>query len=408
MSKKKATIANTLKTKKKTFFSWITKVRRGTHSPKHSVFTRLFQKPAFFSSGAGALLMRMAVIAFFLGLNISLGKAFLDQNKVGIPYPVATLLLQYGIIPGKEVTLEKLTNPYATEVKLEAADIVTALNKVRRENNLEAFTADEKLASAAAVLLADLEAHEFKLDRDYTTPPLEKVVQDSGYTYAWVHHNSLVGPLSAEAAITAWLSDADQEEALLTPEFTDVGLAVAVVDTSFMGKAGIIVQLLAEPQTTAAKNQAAATVKSTQPTLLEEFSDASVVDALNGYRATHGISPLKVHDDLCVYAQKRVGDLVAHGSLDNHAGFIADFEQEDPPPGILAYGGGTIGENLASQYCINGTSGETIYAQTPTQLIEWCFDSSQKGHREAQLSKEYTDICVRHDENMYVVIFGGH
>ena len=189
MSKKKATIANTLKTKKKTFFSWITKVRRGTHSSKPSVFARLFQKPAFFSSGAGALLMRMAVIAFFLGLNISLGKAFLDQNKVGIPYAVATLLLQYGIIPCKEVTLEKLTNPYATEVKLEAADIVTALNKVRRENNLEVFTADEKLASAAAVLLADLEAHEFKLDRDYTTPPLEKVVQDSGYTYAWVHHN---------------------------------------------------------------------------------------------------------------------------------------------------------------------------------------------------------------------------
>jgi hypothetical protein len=52
------------------------------------------------------------------------------------------------------------------------------------------------------------------------------------------------------------------------------------------------------------------------------------------------------------------------------------------------------------------TTGESFIAETGTALIEWCFDSSTKGHREAQLSSVYKNVCVRHADGMFVVTFG--
>lgn len=138
-----------------------------------------------------------------------------------------------------------------------------------------------------------------------------------------------------------------------------------------------------------------------------DVSDEEVFTALNQYRADHQVHALVVDHNLCQYAEKRVQDLVKVGSLDNHEGFKQDFaDQTNLPEPIKNYSGGYIGENLASQYCINGTTGESFVAQTGAALIEWCFDSSQKGHREAQLNTRYNAVCVRHSQNMYVVIFG--
>lgn len=422
MSRKMSSTANTLRRKLKKLVSRFTKKSARLRKRIQSVFHRVPKKQTRRSFPGLALwqrygwfISRVAVIAFFVGLNISLGKAFVAQNQVGIPIPIATLLLQYGIIPGKEITVEQLTNPYKKEIFLEASDIIASINEVRAENDLPELEANDKLATAAARMLDEIATYEYDLDAEGEVTPLVDILDDSGYQYAWVHNNALVGPLSPAAAITAWLSDDDQAKALLTPEFTDIGLAVQVVDTKFMGKAGVIVQLLAQPKqvvpassTMMLSSGQMADIHQGQPSKLVEFSDDALLEALNAYRATHGVHPLKLNYDLCTYAEKRANDLIANGGLDNHAGFIADFDAEEPPIGIAAYGGGSFGENLASQYCVNGTTGETIFAEHPTQLIEWCFDSSQKGHREAQLSKEYQDVCVRHGNNMYVVIFGHH
>lgn len=403
MSRKKSSIANILKSKFTAVRKASKKALKRVRKPKFQ-----FKLPSFpFWEKYGWLVSRIAVIAFFIGLNIALGKAFLSQNQLGIPYPVASLLLRYGIIPGEEVTLEKLTNPYQKEIVLTQADIIDAINTVRQENDLEPFTPNDKLATAAAILLTDLGKYDYDLQAEGELTPLADVLSEVNYNYAWVHNNALVGPLSAEAVVTGWMSDDTQAKAILTEEFTEIGLAVEIVETKFMGKAGAIVQLLAQPQTPVSVTiSAPSEVRREQPKRLEEFTDQEVLDALNQYRSTHKLHALQLNNNLCTYAEKRVQDLVAFGSLDGHAGFQADFEADDPPVGIRDYNGSTIGENLASQYCINGTTGETIFAEHPTQLIEWCFDSSQKGHREAQLSQEYRDVCVRHGDNMYVVIFG--
>ena len=150
----------------------------------------------------------------------------------------------------------------------------------------------------------------------------------------------------------------------------------------------------------------AATRVATPPNL-PALSNSEILIELNAYRASHKIPPLIENQFLCQYAEKRVEDLIAFGGLDNHAGFTRDTQNyETLPDSLKNYPGGAIGENLAFQYCKNMTTGDSFIASTPQQLIEWCFDSSTRGHREAQLNPSYTAACVRNRQGYVVVIFG--
>lgn len=142
------------------------------------------------------------------------------------------------------------------------------------------------------------------------------------------------------------------------------------------------------------------------PIVFPEISNSSVLTAINQYRSDHQVHQLVEHASLCRYAEKRVQDLVAHGGLDEHAGFRADFADDKIPTQLEGYPGRTIGENLAYQYCINMQTEESFIANSAAALIEWCFDSSTKGHREAQLNPEFNNVCVRHQNGLFVVIFG--
>ncbi len=395
------------------------------------------------------LWVRTVTIAFFVGLNYVLGVVFLSQNAHALSHffthplvrslssslphlvlhPLDRLLQQYGIDinTSNMVTQYGLATPHIAPTQralvLQPTEIIAVINRARAEHDLPALASNSALASAAAQILTEVAEHNYDVDVVDGTKPLATLLEEVQYPYAWAHHNTLVGPLTAEAALTAWLSDAAEAQALLAPECSDIGLAAAIVDTSFMGKAGVIVQLLGQPKATTSASVRQDNMRATPslapkstvvtqqtvqhaPLRLAEFEDEAVLEALNTYRAAHGVHPLKHNDHLCTYAQKRVEDLRAHGALDGHAGFRTDFETAALPVGIQAYGAGSFAENLASQYCINGTTGEIVYVAHPTQLIEWCFDSSQKGHRETQLSEEFDDVCVRHGDNMYVVIFG--
>jgi len=158
--------------------------------------------------------------------------------------------------------------------------------------------------------------------------------------------------------------------------------------------------LSTEPTPIQAKNTATSPV-------FPFLSNSDILVELNTYRAGHKIPALVENQLLCQYAEKRVEDLIAYGGLDNHAGFTKDTENyEALPESLKSYPGGAIGENLAYQYCKNMTTGDSFIASTPQQLIEWCFDSSTRGHREAQLNPSYTAACVRNQQGYVVVIFG--
>jgi|GEM_PF-1727810 len=144
-----------------------------------------------------------------------------------------------------------------------------------------------------------------------------------------------------------------------------------------------------------------------QAVVFPEISDSSVLQTLNQYRSDHKVHQLVEDSRLCQYAEKRVNDLVTLGKLDAHEGFKQDFASPDSlPESIKSYPGGKIGENLAYQHCRNMTTGDSFVAQTAASLIEWCFDSSTAGHREAQLNPNFNAVCVRHSQGFFVVIFG--
>lgn len=285
--------------------------------------------------------------------------------------------------------------------------LLQEINDYRVSRNLPPFNNNLQLAKAAQTLL------DKKADTDYGSSDkldnseLEQVLKKSGYNYERVSHNYLAGPKSVDAAVTAWFSDPDQLEELVNDQFTDIGMATALVETKNNGQIGVTVQLLGKRQTAKSVSQPVVQNRTVIPEA-KEIPDEEVIVALNRYREAHGLYKLEVDPLLCQYAEKRAQDLKMAGKLDSHAGFQKDFsDPNNLPVGIKDYHKGSkFSENLAHQYCKNMTTGDSFVAQTGVALIEWCFDSSTKGHREAQLSIESKNFCVRHADNMYVVIFG--
>ncbi|MBI5222580.1 MAG: hypothetical protein HY980_03745 [Candidatus Magasanikbacteria bacterium] len=136
------------------------------------------------------------------------------------------------------------------------------------------------------------------------------------------------------------------------------------------------------------------------PTPPPTISEANLYNALQDYRTANGRTHLVFEENLCVYARKRVDEHLRRletlgpddKPLDAHAGF-----QRDADSGELfkITDMKAVAENLA--YLPAYT--------TATQIIEWGWDSST-AHRDAQLSNDWTHVCLSGKYPFYVGIFG--
>ena len=352
------------------------------------------------------------VILFFLGINLQLLPFFLKTNRVKLPDELFSLLDSVGILNKEDFAAGYIPDALQTQQpSLEAQILLEKLNAERELREVEPFEYSDRLASAAAELLAEAEKYEFEIEDKSFTQELKNALDNSKYNYEHVSHNMVIGPLLEDAVLDAWFSNAGQVAALFEDDFKEVGFATKVIKTKYNETLGVTVQILGLEFA----KRPAATVQATQPqqqtapkTVFPPITNDDVVAALNSYRAVHGAQTLNINDNLCTYAEKRVSDLVAFGTLDNHEGFKNDFaDQNNLPEPIQQYAGTKIAENLAYQHCKNMTTGDSFIAQTGTALIEWCFDSSTMGHKEAQQNKDFRDVCVRNAKGMFVVIFGG-
>lgn len=130
------------------------------------------------------------------------------------------------------------------------------------------------------------------------------------------------------------------------------------------------------------------------------ISEADLYNALRDYRTSNGRTHLVLEENLCLYSRKRVEEhrnrLETLGPdekpLDAHAGF-----QRDADSGELfkITDMKAVAENLA--YLPAYT--------TATQIVEWGWDSST-AHRDAQLSNDWTHVCLSGKYPFYVGIFG--
>lgn len=349
--------------------------------------------------------IKIVTIAFFVGLNMILGVYFLItvRGSQYVPLQIKEKLEEVGMVAPKSENGFPLdpAPDYSQRIDLSPDSVITAVNEQRQQRNNKELQNSSQLHLAAVALLQELKVNNFDLTDTEADDLLAKVLKDQNYNYSVAFQSVVIGPISTQSVIDYWLDD-DDSSLFHVDVVTDIGVATIVeaVDGQFTGFTAV---LLAKPFNITTNTTPPASVAPTLPMV----SDQEVIDALNAYRATHGVKALNVNQDLCSYAQKRVGDLVAFGGLDNHRGFQEDFADPEKKPAELGnYNGTAIGENLAHQFCRNMTTGDSFVAETGTALIEWCFDSSTKGHREAQLSTDYKNVCVRHADGMYVVTFG--
>lgn len=141
----------------------------------------------------------------------------------------------------------------------------------------------------------------------------------------------------------------------------------------------------------------------------KNFTESQLWQALVDYRHTHQKPDLLPDERLCVYARGRIAEhlqLFASTDkenypkpdkypLDAHAGFVRDGDS-----GYLFESTGfqAIAENLA--YWPS--------AQYANQVIEWGWDTSTEGHREAQLTTDYTHACLTGQDGFFIALFARH
>jgi uncharacterized protein YkwD len=350
--------------------------------------------------------IKLAIIAFFLGLNVILGSYFLMtvRGQSFVPPALREFFVEHGLAEPSRSTFPLDDAPdYSLRIDLDAEDVTAAINEQREAHKETAVESSARLHQVAEYVQTALKANGFELSDEEGNALLEEALKKSGYYYSRAYQSIVIGPVTTQSVVEYWFNN-NQQETILAGDVSEIGVSTTVesVNGEFTG---ITVVVLAEPRGVTAVLPTASIVPA-KPAL-PPISDQEVIDALNSYREVHGTHTLNVHPNLCSYAEKRVGDLVAFGGLDNHQGFKEDFADLNNLPEVLKdYPGSKIGENLAHQFCRNMTTGDSFVAETGTAIIEWCFDSSTKGHREAQLSSEFHNVCVRHADGMYVVIFG--
>ncbi|MEX0895764.1 MAG: CAP domain-containing protein [Patescibacteria group bacterium] len=358
------------------------------------------------------VLLHIISIGFFLGLNIILAAYFLKSvygYEVIYVRPLVSWLesVQPAVLERSKLGVLTQTAPTQTSERIDISSerVLAQINELRDTENVENLVEDQRLIVTAESLLDWLLEEGVSADQDQLEGVLTESLDDQEYRYELALQTAIFGPYTMQQLSEYWLNSEIQSP-LFDESITEVGIAVGISNVDGVVQ-GITVVVMANEQAEVVANQnVAAPIREARPAI-PEVSDDEVVAALNSYRNSHTVPPLDVHPNLCQYAEKRVQDLVANDGLDNHAGFREDFADPSNPPEVIKnYPGRTIGENLAHQLCRNMQTGEGFVASTGVALIEWCFDSSTKGHREAQLSTTYKNVCVRHADGMYVVIFG--
>lgn len=351
---------------------------------------------------------RVVFVGLFLVADIWLGVRWLRLQREEVLVPVKNFLVQIHPSLPQTVLGSALSETVPVEVPSTAPFTATGIAAViqveRQERKLTALEYSTVLSQAGDKIIEAIVKNNLSFEGLDTSKILTAFLQQKKQENISLFHDTLIGPLTLAQLGNYWDDDAEHLRTVASPDLTQLGIATG---SAMIGgqEQGIVVVIYGKPQATV--QQSTPQNVTAQKIKFPEISNASVLEALNAYRAAHGVPGLLEHPNLCTYAEKRVQDLVVFGGLDGHEGFRKDFaDQENLPEPIKEYPGGAIGENLAYQNCRNMQTNQGFLAETATSLVEWCFDSSTKGHREAQLNPRYTSVCARHQDGYFVIIFG--
>jgi hypothetical protein len=327
---------------------------------------------------------RLVVILVFSLLSLFLWQTGVSQGffrTVNFP-PVVNYWL-------KSVGLDLKPTPVVVYPVLHTTpdQITQKINQYRLSHNLKAF--DENPGVCGTITSANLDT----LNKQITPvcPTCNHVAVIT--TPQLVSPNELLTALIDQDSTNNYLLEA--QKALLCVVTDDTSLYLVFLrQSSKPSKVSVTPEVLKEP--------------TANPTpVSKNFTEDELWVALTEYRRANGRTTISKDEAMCVYARTRVQDQIklmaekpqtAYPNpdkypLDAHQGFMADADSG------LAFDvthRTHLAENLA--YWPN--------APYPNRVIEWGWDSSTEGHRETQLSNDWSQGCIANDAGFYVAIFG--
>jgi uncharacterized protein YkwD len=126
-------------------------------------------------------------------------------------------------------------------------DTINAINAYRAQNNLPAYTIDDKLAKAAQSHANDMACNSLTGHTGSNGSTPESRVKDAGYTYSLVSENVQFSypPLTGQGVVNYWINDKTDlrhNRNLISDTFTQVGIGY-----SFFNNFGYYVVVFASP-----------------------------------------------------------------------------------------------------------------------------------------------------------------
>jgi hypothetical protein len=278
--------------------------------------------------------------------------------------------------------VQKTLEPYVPLTRPD--DLFAKINQYRTTQDLPVFVQDDTTCSAASSLSTHPEATQDEVFGVCATCTHAALLSISKYAYP-------------NQILSRFLEETGSAKIFADPQLTH--LCIKETDSSLLL---FLARQNGDPSTPAAPQ-----TPKPRPVTVKNFTEDELWQALVDYRHAHKKPDLLHTESLCEYARKRVSDHLTAFSqkepetypvpekypLDAHQGFAADAASGYA---FDVTGMNQLAENLA--YWPD--------AQYPHQIIEWGWDSSTEGHREAQLSVDYNHACLAGSQGFYVAIFG--
>ncbi len=332
-------------------------------------------------------LIRLAII-ILLSLNIVFLNVKYADELVGLRQ---SLVERFGLVMPRSLR-EKLVPQISKGVSVSnAAEFTLALNALRSKWGLSTYASDANTCELATAIAAQ--------------PNTEAKMALSQCREC---HKNMVLRLSNAASTQALILELQSDEqvmaALKSADYTHV-----CVQSSGRELITLLVSYFTdeEMKPKVVERTITATPAPVQVIKPKHFSESDLWLALSEYRKAHQRTTLEMDENLCIYARKRVEEHISMMAsraetdypnpdkypLDAHEGFKRDGDSGE----LFDITKRTmIAENLA--YWPS--------AQYPNHVIEWGWDTSTEGHREAQLSNDFSQGCVSGRDGFYVAIFG--
>ena len=312
----------------------------------------------------------------------------LNATYVGIQYVPLVQSLKLPTISellGWEIPSQSMTNFIRSYIAT-PEDVIYHLNIVRSNQNLDTLETDDQLCTILSPYLSFNQTPEDLINHCPGCQHLA-VVQISSLA----RPNLIVDHITRQEVGSTVLGNAIYSHVCIIDQNAQFNLLFAGYAAPTASQPAVFVT----PRTTTVQLKP------------KNFTEEELWVALTEYRRAHRRTTLSQDENLCQYARRRVDEHILNYAtmaesnypvpdkypLDAHAGFRRDGDSNllfDITKMKL------VGENLA--YWPS--------AEYSHQVIEWGWDTSTEGHREAQLSEDFTHACLSGREGFFVAIFG--